>query len=98
MARRLRRLRFFALNVAVWAAMVVILVLVPDLLARWMRLEIARVIGWAFACSVWVVAIEREWQERFRPFARFGLQLLLWVGAALVAIWISESAALTTFE
>jgi hypothetical protein len=78
--------------------MVVILVLVPDLLARWIRLEIARVIGWAIACSVWVVAIEREWQQRFGPIARFGLQLLLWVGAALVAIWISESAALTAFE
>jgi hypothetical protein len=93
-----RWLKFFALNLAVWVVMVVILVLVPDLLARWIRLEIARVIGWAIACSVWVVAIEREWQQRFGPIARFGLQLLLWVGAALVAIWISESAALTAFE
>jgi hypothetical protein len=87
--------RFLALNLLVWLAMVVILVLVPDLLARQIRLEIARVIGWAVACGVWVVAVEREWQARFGPLARFALQLVLWVAAAIVAIWISESSALT---
>ena len=44
------------------------------------------------ACAVWVVAVERQWQQRVGPFARFFLQLDLWVGAALVAIWISDQA------
>jgi hypothetical protein len=95
MARRPRPLRFIATNLIVWLVMVVILVVLPDLLSQWVRLEVARVVGWAVACGVWVVAVEREWQERFRPLARFALQLLLWVAAALIAIWISESANLT---
>ena len=98
MPRPPRGLRFFTVNLVVWLVMVVILVLVPDQLARWIRLEVARVIGWAIACGVWVLAVERQWQERFGPFTRFILQLLLWVGAALVAIWISESAALNAFD
>ena len=81
---------FISANVLVWLIMVLILVLVPDLLQRWMAVEIARFVGWAVACAVWVIAIERHWQQRVGPLARFGLQLLLWVGAALVAIWISE--------
>jgi hypothetical protein len=94
MPRRPRTLRFVASNLLVWLLMVAILVVVPDLLAQWIRLEIARVIGWALACAVWVVAVEREWQDRFRPFARFALQLVLWVAAAMTAIWISESSTL----
>jgi hypothetical protein len=81
---------FIGLNAIVWTVMVVILVLVPDLLDAWLSIEIARFVGWAIACSIWVVAVERRWQERFGPIARFGLQLLLWVGAALTAIWIAE--------
>ena len=81
---------FIGANVLVWLIMVLILVLVPDLLQRWMAVEIARFLGWAVACAVGVIALERHWQQRVGPFARFGLQLLLWVGAALVAIWISE--------
>lgn len=80
------------MNLAVWIVMVVILVVVPDYLERWMALEIARVVGWGVAGSVWVVAIEREWQARAGPFTRFVLQLILWVSAALLAIWISEQA------
>ena len=53
-------------------------------------LEFARVIGWAVACAVWVVLVERQWQARIGPFLRFFAQLVLWVGAALLAIWISE--------
>jgi hypothetical protein len=83
-------LPFVLANAAVWVAMTAILVVVPDLLDRWMALEIARVIGWAVACSIWVIAVERQWQQRVGPLARFGLQLGLWVGAALTAIAISE--------
>lgn len=70
--------------------MTVILVLVPDALDGWLGLEVARVVGWAVAGSVWVVTIERQWQARIGPLWRFVLQLLLWISAALVAIWISE--------
>jgi hypothetical protein len=56
------------------------------------------VIGWALACAVWVVAVEHEWQARFGPLVRFALQLVLWVAAALTAIWISESATLAAFR
>jgi len=83
---------FLLANVAVWIVMVVILVVVPDYLERWMPLEVARVVGWGVAGSVWVVAIEREWQRRAGPFVRFLLQLVLWVSAALLAIWISDQA------
>ena len=73
-----------------WLVMTAILVVVPDALERWMRLEFARVIGWAVACGLWVVAIETEWKTRFGPFVRFLLQLILWVSAALLASWISD--------
>ena len=91
MASPRRPLRPFVLaNAVVWLTMTAILVVVPDALERWMRLEIARVIGWAVACSVWVIAVERQWQERVGPLARFGLQLGLWIAAAVTAIWISD--------
>ncbi len=80
--------RFVVRNILVWVLMAVILVVVPDQLDRVMPFEIAGVIGWAIAVSVWVIAVEQQWQARFGPFARFGFQLLLWVSAALVANWI----------
>jgi hypothetical protein len=83
---------FIVVNFVVWLVMVGILVVVPDQLERWLGLELARVVGWAVACGVWVVAVERQWQERFGPFTRFALQLVIWVGAALLAIWISDQA------
>jgi hypothetical protein len=85
-------LMFVAVNFVVWLVMVAILVVVPDQLERWLGLEFARVVGWAVACGVWVVAVERQWQQRFGPFTRFALQLVLWVGAALLASWISDQA------
>ena len=91
-------LSFAAANVAVWLLMVVILVVVPDGLSRWLALGIARAIGWAVACGVWVVAVEREWQQRFRPLPRFFLQLVLWVAAAMVALWFSEGASLRVLD
>jgi hypothetical protein len=96
--RRRPFLAFLAANVVVWVAMVVILVVVPDTLVRWVRIEIARVVGWTVACAVWVVAVERGWQERFRPVARFLLQLVLWLLAAFVALWFSEGASLRGFD
>jgi hypothetical protein len=85
-------LPFVLANAVVWVVMTGILVVVPDTLERWMPLEVARVLGWAVACSVWVIAVERQWQERVGPLIRFALQLGLWVGAALTAIWISDQA------
>ena len=98
MPRRPGTLRFVAINLSVWLVMVAILVVVPDVLARSIRLEVARVIGWALACAVWVVAVEREWQARFGLLVRFALQLVLWVAAAVTAIWISEHSTLAAFR
>lgn len=84
------RFGFVLANAAIWFLMTVVLVLVPDLLEEWVGLEVARVIGWAAAGGLWMVTIERQWQARFGVFTRFALQLLLWISAALVAIWISE--------
>jgi len=81
---------FAVRSLAVWLVMIVILVVVPDALEQWMAIEIARVLGWAVACSVWVVAVESAWKARYGPFARFGLQIILWVSAAMIAIWISD--------
>lgn len=82
--------RFLLANLVLWLLMTVILVLVPDALEEWFGLEVARVIGWAVAGSLWMVTIERQWQARVGVFWRFVLQLLIWICAALVAIWISD--------
>ena len=82
--------KFLLLNLLVWLAMVVILVVVPDTLEAWMPLTIARVLGWAVACGAWVVLVEGGWRQRFGPFARFLVQVVLWVGAATMAMWISD--------
>jgi hypothetical protein len=81
----------FALkNIVVWLAMIVILVIVPDSLERWMPLAVARVLGWAVACGIWVIAVESEWKRKLSVVARFLVQIVLWVSAALVAMWISD--------
>jgi len=90
MAYRTSRLTFVVSNVVVWLTMTAILVVVPDQLDRWLSLEISRVVGWAVAVSVWVLTVEPQWKERFGPLARFAFQFVLWVGAALTAIWIIE--------
>jgi hypothetical protein len=84
--------RFLAINALVWVLMVVILVVVPDTLERWVGLAIARVIGWAVAGGFWVVSVERQWQARVGPIGRFVLQTFLWVSAALLAVFISDQA------
>jgi hypothetical protein len=88
---------FVLKNLIVWLLMVVVLVLVPDTLEPWLGIEIARVIGWAVAFPVWMIVVEREWQARFGPMTRVALQVPLWIGAALLAIWISEQAGRTVF-
>ena len=90
MSDRRSRVVFVTANVVVWCLMTAILIVVPDQLARWMPLEIARVVGWGVAGSIWVVSVEAMWRARFGPLARFFLQLILWVSSALVAIAISE--------
>ena len=82
--------RFVLRNVLVWVLMTVILVVVPDWLERWMGLQVGRVIGWALACTVWFVAVEHEWRARSGPLVRIAVQFVLWVSAALSAIWISD--------
>lgn len=82
--------RFGLRSAAVWLVMVVVLVVVPDALERWMPLNVARVCGWVLASGIWVAVLEREWQRRFSPVARFALQIVVWLGAALTAIWISD--------
>jgi hypothetical protein len=77
-------------NVVVWLLMTVLLVVVPDVLEERVGTEVARVIGWAVACTVWVVAIEAQWKVRVGPVNRVVLQFLLWVSAALTAIWVTE--------
>lgn len=83
---------FILKNVGVWVLMVIVLVLVPDYLERWLGLGMARVVGWAIAFPMWLAIVERNWQARFGPIARFALQVPLWVAAALVADWISGQA------
>lgn len=85
-----RHAGFVLANLVVWLLMTVVLVLVPDALDGWLGLEVARVVGWAVAGSLWVVTIERQWRARVGPLWRFFLQLLIWISAALVAIWIGE--------
>jgi len=88
MARR-TLLSFGVRSSVVWLVMVVVLVVVPDALEPWLSLQVARVVGWVLASGIWVAVVERDWQERFGPVARFGLTVVTWLSAALVAIWIS---------
>jgi hypothetical protein len=81
---------FLAANLAVWIIMTAILVVVPDSLESWLGLEVARVVGWTVAASVWVVAVEQQWKARFGTVTRFLLRLALWLSSAFVALWISE--------
>jgi hypothetical protein len=92
MAQRTGLAAFLLVNALVWVLMTTILVLVPDNLERWLGLQLARVIGWAVACGVWVVVVESGWKARYGPFVRFIGQFVLWVSAALLAMWISEQA------
>ena len=82
---------FVARSFAVWLVMVVVLVLVPDALERWLPIQIARVCGWVLASGLWVAILEREWQARFAPVTRFVLQIVVWLAAALLAAWISDA-------
>lgn len=77
-------------SVVVWLIMVVVLVLVPDALEAWMPLDIARICGWVLASGIWVAVLERDWRERVAPLPRFVLQVVIWMSAALVAIYISD--------
>ena len=86
------RLWFVVLNIAMWLIMVVILIVVPDALERWMSIELARVTGWGVAGAVWALAVESRWRERTGPIVRFFAQTTIWVTAAMVAIWISDRA------
>lgn len=90
MKRSAPLLGFVLANVLVWLAMTVILVLIPDWLAGWLGLDVARVVAWAVACGLWVVTIESQWKARMGPLKRFALQLLIWISAALLALWIFE--------
>jgi hypothetical protein len=87
---RSSRGRFIGTSAVVWLVMTVILVVVPDQLERWMPLQFARVVGWVLACGVWVVVVEAEWKARFGPVMRFVAQIVLWLSAALVAIFVSD--------
>ena len=78
--------------------MVVALVVVPDALEPWLRLEIGRAVGWAVAFPVWIIVVEQEWQARFGPITRVLLQVPLWIAAALVAIWISDQARISWYR
>jgi hypothetical protein len=98
MTRRRRGATFAAVNVLMWALMTAILIVVPDALERWMSLEFARVVGWAVASGLWVVVLQQPWRSRVGPFTLFTLQVLLWISAALVAIWISDTVRMPTFS
>jgi hypothetical protein len=90
--REQKRLPFVAANALMWIVMTALLVVVPDSLESSLGFELARAIGWAVACLVWVVTLEPAWKARVGPITRFFLQLILWVSAALVAAWISDQA------
>ena len=97
MTRRPSVMRFVIVNVVMWLVMTAILTVVPDALARWLSLEFARVVAWGFASGLWVVALQQPWRARVGPFTLFALQVLLWVSAAFVAIWISDTVRMPVF-
>ena len=97
MIRDRRGAAFLLANVLMWALMTAILIVVPDTLDRWLSLEFARVVGWAVASGLWVVVLQQPWRSRVGPFTLFALQVLLWISAALVAIWISDTVRMPTF-
>jgi hypothetical protein len=97
MTRRPPRAPFVIANIVMWALMTVILIVVPDALARWLSLELARVVAWAVASGLWVVVLQQPWRARLGPFPLFFLQVGLWVSAALVAIWISDTVRVPVF-
>ena len=97
MTRDRRGAAFFGANVLMWALMTAILIVVPDALDRWLSLEFGRVVGWTVASGLWVVVLQQPWRSRVGPFTLFALQVLLWISAALVAIWISDTLRMPTF-
>jgi hypothetical protein len=82
--------RFVLVNLGVWLAMTLILIALPDLIERWLPLVLARAVSWPVAGAVWVVAIERQWQQRMGALPRFFFQVLLWGSSALLASWVSD--------
>jgi hypothetical protein len=70
--------------------MTAILVVLPEQLERWLPYQVSRVIGWAVACGVWVVTVEQQWKTRYGPLVRFAVQFVLWVSAALFALWLDD--------
>jgi len=82
--------RFVAWSGAVWLVMIVVLIVVPDSLEDWMPLPVARVFGWVLASGIWVAVVEREWRERFSPIPRFLIQIVVWLSAALIAVYVSD--------
>ena len=97
MTRRPTRVPFVIANVVMWVLMTATLTAVPDALARWLSLELARVVAWAVASGLWVVVLQQPWRARLGPFPLFFLQVALWVSAAFVAIWISDTVRIPVF-
>ena len=89
---------FVFANVLMWVVMAAILVIVPDVLERWMSRELARLVGWAVASGLWVVVLQQPWRARVGPFVLFAIQVVLWISAAFVAIWISDTTRLPKFD
>jgi hypothetical protein len=89
MTPRRSSLPFVAANAVMWVVMIAILIGVPELVDRWMPIEVARALGWAVASGVWVIALQQQWRSRVRPLTLFAVQLGLWVSAAVVAMWIT---------
>jgi hypothetical protein len=97
MMRRPSRVPFVLANIVMWVVMTAILTVVPDALGRWLSLEFARVVAWAVASGLWVIVLQQPWRLRLGPFPLFFLQVGLWVSAALVAIWISDTVRVPVF-
>ena len=95
--RRPASIPFVLANVLMWALMTAILTVMPDALARWLSLELGRVVAWAVASGLWVVVLQQPWRTRLGPFSLFFLQVTLWVSAALVAIWMSDTVRVPVF-
>ena len=82
--------RFIALSGVVWLVMIAVLIVVPDALEDWIPLPVARVFGWVLASGIWVAVVERQWRERFSPIPRFLIQIVVWLSAALIAVYVSD--------
>ena len=87
------RLEIYSLILAAWAVMAAGLAVLPALLGNLFDEPWPVVIAWAVVSLVWV-PVEVVLRTRIGPFARFALNLPLWVAAAFCGFWLRRTLGL----